>query len=107
VACTKNSSFEEASNQNSAVKCPICRSLTSLPLGGVDELPRNDALIGVIKVLEQQQEPSHQPCQNCDIPATLFCHSCKSEYCEPCFSQIHSGKVFLFFLGKNSHPHSQ
>lgn len=54
---------------------------------------------------ELNEDPSRQPCEECErTPAEVLCRSCQASFCESCFQQTHSSKVFRRHLTRPLHP---
>ena len=73
------------------VNCPKCRSLTRLPPGGVQDLPRNT---DISKMKEREQELAErnehfcQMCRKRDAKIEYFCTSCpKRLICKACYNK--------------------
>ena len=74
--------------EGETIKCPKCRSLTRLPPGGVQAVPKN---IDVTKVWEREQELSAriehfcQMCRKKEAKVEFFCTGCpKGHICKGC-----------------------
>lgn len=65
------------------ISCPNCRQVHTLPSGGVDEIPTNFEIRGIIEVLQGNPISTHNA-----SPFTTKCMDCSKKaiecFCEPC-----------------------
>ncbi|XP_068754227.1 tripartite motif-containing protein 2-like isoform X2 [Montipora capricornis] len=70
--------------KKNAINCPTCRSTVSAP-AGLAALPKNFALLDILRSLPQKESDDLQLCQICDDekhPATSCCLDCKEYMCK-------------------------
>ncbi|EGT53973.1 hypothetical protein CAEBREN_02564 [Caenorhabditis brenneri] len=97
-----NSCCERMKRDENTIVCSICRT-TSVVRNGIRNLPRNFALLELLRNRELPRPPpvSQQnltfpriPCgQNNWTESEIFCLECESNYCKKCFDSIHSARA--------------
>ncbi|XP_060557608.1 tripartite motif-containing protein 59-like [Ruditapes philippinarum] len=92
-------------------KCPECRKDVMLGPNGIDELPKNFQLGGIVESYKRENDKGHegqgrtrndQPfCAQHRMTCQLMCTSCRAQICIRCMTGKHSGhKVTLMSVLK-------
>ena len=78
------------------MSCPNCRQIHTLPAGGVDEIPTNFEIRGIIEILQgnpiqtRTASPSTAKCKECSEKAIeCFCEPCGKLLCAMCALENH------------------
>jgi len=77
------------------VPCPMCRTVLTIPLGGLAGLPRSFVIENLIDFLERSRKQVCKAlCESCEKdsdehegsipPATMYCVDCNQKLCKPC-----------------------
>ena len=75
--------------------CPMCRTVLTIPLGGLAGLPRSFVIESLIDFLERsRKQVCTALCESCEkdsdendgdiAPATMYCVDCNQKLCKPC-----------------------
>ena len=70
------------------IRCPICKQLTRIPSGRVEDIPKNFYL------QRPQSETSSYLCAMCKIKATQKCNTCSLTLCKSCSQHHLSHRLF-------------
>lgn len=67
--------------------CPLCHTITKLPIGGVSRLPKNTILERLI-ARHNGQSDTRTICSRCSNIASAYCSDCRRNLCATC-SEAH------------------
>ncbi|XP_057308391.1 E3 ubiquitin-protein ligase TRIM71-like [Hydractinia symbiolongicarpus] len=76
--------------QGLAIECPSCLTITTIPSQGVDYLPKDYNVLGIIEGSKTYEQCKH--CKKLTYPpksATLHCSDCRDVYCGSCSDKMH------------------
>ncbi|XP_045180002.2 uncharacterized protein LOC123539437 [Mercenaria mercenaria] len=112
--------LKEKRNILNGIECPLCRHVTAVkdssqsPENWAKSLRPNYALVSLLETMQSLQEGHHTkeehkcfPCsaQDLDIPASVFCRTCKEHQCDDCqksherFTYMKGHKIIILESG--------
>jgi len=75
--------------RDSQFRCPVCRELITIPVGGVAALPPSFLVNQLLDLMARQRKEVVPKCSSHPNQELLFCESCDSVFCSVCTGGSH------------------